>query len=330
MSPENRTPPAATPSTDPSPPLLRMEHDLYEFARKRAVQSGTTEVIEADVVPLRRHASAMARQAVAEAFEPARNPHDAIRQRDHERTVTLRDEAQRVLRFAEVAVREREAEAAGVTLRDPKPRVHPILSWGATVLIGLTVAATVRDSIFAFDDEMLSWVLSLLTGGMSGAFIVGSIIGSYDHRGSRTAARWAGVAGGGLVGLGLLLVRMAGADGMDLTIAFGLTLLELGAVWLCERAARSLEEPLSDWHRRKVLADEATARCEAALVERDRCRVRLDELDHAVGAHLRYVEARTLRHRTSEDLEECAVRAVVDGWAAGVSENRGRLLGAGR
>jgi low affinity Fe/Cu permease len=54
------------------------------------------------------------------------------------------------------------------------------------------------------------------------------------------------------------------------------------------------------------------------------------DLQAKIDEHLKYVESRSPRFRSLEEAVAAAIKAVRDGYFAGLAENRGYLVGSSR
>ena len=80
----------------------------------------------------------------------------------------------------------------------------------------------------------------------------------------------------------------------------------------------------------KKTEDEAVQLRDAAQADLAQWASRLEEIRKAVRDHIAYVEDRATRNLQVSELESVAVRAVLDGYNAGITENLGRILGVWR
>lgn len=209
---------------------------------------------------------------------------------------------------------------------DP-PLALPI---AAVVAIMITTAPTLHDFVFVMSDNFLSWMLSLLSG-LLGLLITLMILGDTDTSGQRSATNRIGLYAGILMGLALGALRIKGATGFgDYIFAAAMTVLEIGIVLALEGIVTSRRATRRDWLARKAIADQANAKLEMAKAHLQRCKERVKGLNDAVNAHINYVEEREFRYSRIDEIEATALKAVRDGYHAGVAQNRGRILGVGR
>ena len=112
--------------------------------------------------------------------------------------------------------------------------------------------------------------------------------------------------------------------------AVGLTIFEIAAVLLLEWVASGLRDTEDKWMQAKKIEDEAVQLRDVAQADLARWASRLEEIRKAVRDHIAYVEDRATRNLQVSELESVAVRAVLDGYNAGITENLGRILGVWR
>ncbi|MGH9419695.1 MAG: hypothetical protein ACRD3J_06965, partial [Thermoanaerobaculia bacterium] len=73
--------------------------------------------------------------------------------------------------------------------------------------------------------------------------------------------------------------------------------------------------------------DQEAKRLEMAQTHLGRCENRLKTLKDAITAHIGYVEERAIRFLHIDQIEATLLKAVRDGYHAGIAQNRGRILG---
>jgi hypothetical protein len=313
-------------------PLLRLQFDLFNFGRSRAIQSGAQEPVEPDVQSLEEHARAMARENYRESFDPSRYTHDRLRDDEYRKLLKDRDHAESAVKFAAALVRELREALAKQQSGLPQPKVSLFLMFAVAVVIAVTVAPTLHDSIFStIEDDLGAWFASMLTGGFLGALIAWGILGSFSVTGHRTAVHWVGLAAGLTITLGLGIFRMSAAQGAgEVGLAVALTLVETGVVVLAEWVAAGLRKKHQEYEAKQTTINEASAQLEAAQADHKRCLDNLQEIKDGIAAHISYVEDRELRHLSIQELESVAVKAILDGYNAGIAANRGRIFGVRR
>ena len=311
-----------------SAPVLRMQIDLFDLGRKRAVEGRALEINDGGIASLEEHARAMARETYREAFDPSRFAHDRLREDEYKKFLRDRGDAETSAKFAAAAVREREEELAKFEPAPTHPESPRLLMCAVLVVIAITVAPTLHDFVFStIEDDLMAWFLSLATGGFLGALISWGILGSISATGRRTGANWAGLVAGLTITLGLGVFRFSGVQNVgEALLAVALTLVEAGVIVLAEWVASGLRELYREFVTRQTARDEAAARLDAARAEQKRRQDALDEINRRIAEHISYVEERELRHLSVKQLEEVAVKAVRDGYSAGIAENRSRII----
>lgn len=112
--------------------------------------------------------------------------------------------------------------------------------------------------------------------------------------------------------------------------ALGLTIVEIAAVLLLEWLASGLRTRDAEWAMRHAAESEATGARDAAQAELTRWQARLRELNETITRQIAHVEDRHNRHVHIAELEAVGIKAVLDGYNAGIAENIGRIRGIPR
>jgi hypothetical protein len=160
---------------------------------------------------------------------------------------------------------------------------------------------------------------------------VGAMLTLAILSGRRTTWTWIGVAAGVTLGLGLGAIRLASAEGAaEALFAFSLTIVEIAAVLLLEWLASGLRTNEAAWFVRHSAESEATASRDAAQADLTSGQVRIKELSEAIAAKIAFVEDRHNRNIHIAELEAVAIKAVLDGYNAGIAGNLGRIRGVAR
>jgi plasmid stabilization system protein ParE len=307
--------------------VLEMQTGLFNLGRNRALHSGTTEPRPEDILALKNHARAMAKQTYRDKYNPAQNVHDAMHETEYRRTLAQREEAEKAEQHAAANLRDAEDRLARTPKAGPKPHAHPSLVAAFVVAITLTVAPTLHDSIFlTIGDDLLNWFGSLL-----GAAFVGVMLTLAILSGRRTKWTWIGVVAGVILGVGLGAVRLSAANGAGETmVAVGLTIMEIAAVLLLESHASGLRTSEAEWFPRHSAETEASAARDACQSDLARWQARVKELSESITNKIAFVADRHNRNIRLPELEAVAIKAVLDGYNAGTTENIGRLRGVPR
>lgn len=302
--------------------VLEMHTGLYSHGRNRALRSGVVEPQPEDVAALTDHARAMARQTYRDKYDPSENVHDAMHDAEYKRLFGQRTEAEMGEQHAAANLRDAEIKLAGTPKAGTKPHVHPLLIAAFTVAITLTVAPTLHD-LLTVSDDMLAWFAALLCSALVGLMLTLAILS-----GRRSKLEWIGVTAGVLLGLGLGAVRLsATSDAADKGIAIGLTIVEIATVLLLEWFASGLRRRDEEWLPKHADETQAVAARDAAQADLSRWKEKVEELDEAIAAKIALVENRHNRNIHLPELEAVAIKAVMDGYNAGIAENLGRLRG---
>jgi hypothetical protein len=314
-------------TTEMGGPILRMQVGLFNLGRNRARQSGTTVSQPEDLQALENHARAMARETYRDRYDPAQNPHDAMHKAEYEKNLARREEAEKGEQHAAANLRDAENGLAQTPKAGEKPAAPPLLVAAFVVAITLTVAPTLHDAIFlALGDNLLEWFAAMGSAAFVGVMLTLAILS-----GRRTAWTWVGVGAGVILGCGLGAIRLAAAgNAREVLFALGLTVMEIAAVLLLEWLASGLRARDAVWSERHTVEIQAIASRDAAQADLARWQARIRELTEAIARQIALVEDRHNRNIHIGELEAVAVKAVNDGYNAGITENVGRVRGVNR
>jgi hypothetical protein len=307
--------------------ILQLRTGLFELGRNRARLSGATEPVPEDLRTLEDHARAMARDTYRDLFDPGQNLHDRMHQAEYERLLKQREETEKGVAYATANLRDAELRLAKTAKAGAKPLANDWLVAAFIVAITITVAPTLHDFLFfSISDDLLSW----FGASISAAFIA-SMLTLAILSGRRTTWTWIGVVAGIMLGLGLGALRLSSAEGWaEVMFAVGLTIVEVSAVLLLEWLASGLRNSEDQWNVVRAAEDEAIGSREAAQADLLRWQARLRELNEEIRNKIAYVEDRFNRNLHLPELEAVAIKAVSDGYNAGITENLGHLRGATR
>lgn len=307
--------------------IFEMQTGLFHLGRNRALQSGTTEPRPDDIHALEDHARAMAKDTYRDRYDPAQNVHDAMHKVEYEKNLAQREEAEKTEQHAIANLRDADFKLARAPRAGPKPFAHPLLVAAFIVVITLTVAPTLHDSVFqTLADDMLAWFGAWLSAVFAGGMLTLAILS-----GRRTTWTWIGVAAGVILGLGLGAVRLSSAEGAgEVMFAVGLTIVEIATVLLLEWLASGLRTSEPEWFVRHTAESEAIAARDSAQADLTRWQTRLSDLNEAIAEKIAFVEDRHNRNIHIAELEAVGIKAVLDGYNCGISENIGRIRGVAR
>ena len=307
--------------------ILEMQTGLFRHGHNRAHESGTTEPRGEDVRALEDHARAMARDTYRDRYDPAKHAHDAMHHAEYKRTVAKRDEAEIGEQYAIANLRDAERDLAKTPKAGPKPAPKPSLAAAFIVAFALSIAPTLHDSVFhTIPDDLLAWFASLVSAAFVGGMLTLAMLG-----GRRTKMTWIGVAAGVVLGLGLGAIRLSMAQGAgEVLFAVGLTIFEIAVVLLLEWMANGLRTAEAEWLPRHRAEAEALAARDAAQTDLERRQAHLKELNDVIAGKIAFVEDRHNRNIHIGELEAVAIKAVLDGYNAAITENLGRIRGVAR
>lgn len=312
--------------------ILRMHSDLVEYGRDRAAMSGDVEPRAPDLRVLEEHAEAMADEAYREAYDPSKHEDHRLRESEYQKLTADRTEAELRVNYAAADVAELE-EAMGKVQSNMSPPSRPHVLMGSAVAgLALTIAPTLHDYVFiTMKDDVMNWALSLVSAATYGVFITWGLLDSDDAGGRRSVRNWLGLAGGIGVPVGLGILRVANAVGSaEVLFAVALTIVEIGIVLLLESRASSLRVSYQEWAAQHAVVKDISSRLEATRKHLERRKQMLAEINRSIDDHIRHVEELAMRHFNIDKIKEDALKAVRDGYYAGIAANRGRSRGIRR
>jgi hypothetical protein len=306
--------------------ILTIYTGLFNLGRNRSLHGGTTEPLPEDISALENHARATAQETYRDKYDPNKFAHDRMTQAEYEKLIADRKAAEAAESEAAANARDAEERMAHIPKAGDKPTMRMLLAVFATLVVTLTVAPTLHDFIFrTVDDDLLAHFFSFLSAGCVGALISWAILS-----GRRTLWRWVGLMAGIAMGLGLGIVRLSAVEGTtEVPFAIGMTVVEISVVLLLEWYALGLRASEDEWKTRRDIELEAIATASAFSSEHSRRVERVQKINAAIARKIANVEDRHHRNDVAR-LESSLVRAVLDGYNAGISENRGHVNGVTR
>jgi hypothetical protein len=312
------------PATDGS--IITINIGLFNLGRNRALQSGTTEPLQEDIAALENHARATAQETYRDKFDPAKFVHDQMTQSQYDKLIADRKAGESAEDEAAANARDAEERLARTPKAGEKPAMRMFLVISAVLVITLTVFPTLHDFLFhTVDDDLLAYLFSFLSAACVGALVTWAILS-----GRRTMWRWMGLIAGIVMGLGLGIVRLSAADApAEALFAIGLTVVEVSVVLLLEWYALGLRAAEDEWGKCHEIEVVAIATADAARSEHSRRVERLQKFNDAIAGTIHQIADRHHRNDVAR-LENSCVRAALDGYHAGISENRGHVLGVTR
>jgi hypothetical protein len=310
--------------------ILTVQSGLFEDGRKFARSSGTTVKRDEDRAVLREHADAIANDAARPLYDPDTLAQDRVIENQHQKDLADRDEEELGLKRSQVTLAERRDEAARTSAKVPPAPREPstLLKVAAVTALAVTIAPSAHDFLWIMPDELVSWVLSVVTGVVFGVLITQLILADNNHSGRRSLTNWVGLIAGLGIGMAFFLLRIKGADGNE-QILFGVAMsaLEIAIVLFLEGLAMSRRAALRVRLPLETAANEAEALVAAQQVEVNRRKDNVAALNSKIDAHGRYVEERHVRATYLDQIRETARKAVESGYAKGVAENLGIVSG---
>lgn len=305
---------------------------MFDHGYNRAVEGGALDPREEEMETIRLHAAKAARECDRDLFDDNVHLHDRMYMAEHEKHLSDRHEAEQAEKFAYVEMRERAEAAAQARAGDaPRKGVWLMLGVVGAVALAVSFVVTFHDVFFLLSDEILAWLISFCAASIIGTVVAVMILADTGADGQRSTSNWIGLAGGVLiaVGFGAARLRDATTSG-EYLFTLALMLFELGIVIGMEGVASRLRAANRDYAARLAAHGQAAGLLEEAAAHHQYCQQRVRDFDHAVKGDIGYVEERHLRYFRIEDLEASMIAAGLDGYNAGVAENRGMVLRAKR
>jgi hypothetical protein len=303
--------------------ILTIYTGIFNLGRNRALQSGTTEPLPEDIAALENHARATARETFREKYDPNKFAHDRMAEVEYQKLIIDRKAAEFAEAEAAANARNTHDRLAHTPKAGDKPVMRMSLVIFAALVITLTVAPTLHDFIFrTVDDDLLAHFFSFLSAACVGALISWAILS-----GRRTTWRWAGLLAGIVMGVGLGIVRLSAAEGAtEVLFGIGLIVVEVSVVLLLEWYALGLRASEDEWKARQDIELVAIATLDATRSEHSRRLERLQKINDAIAGKISQVEDRHHRNDVAR-LEASLIKAALDGYNAGIAENRGHVIG---
>jgi len=312
--------------------VLRMHSDLVEYGRERAQLSGDIEPRDYELRALEEHAEAMAHEAYRDAYDPDTHEDHKLREVEYQKLTSDRAEAELRINYTTTDVLELEESMAKVKSNLMPPEPPQVLMLSAVAGLALTIAPTLHDYVFiTMKDDVMNWAISLLSATIYGVFITWGLLDSDDASGRRSMRNWLGLAGGIGVPVGLGLLRVANAIGTaEILFAMALTTVEIAIVLLLESRAVTLRVAYHEWATQSAMVKDVSTRLAAARAQLAHRTQALAEINDAIATHIRHVEELSVRNFNIEKIKADALKAIRDGYYAGIAANRGRSRGIRR
>jgi hypothetical protein len=305
---------------------------LEQLARRGAEVAGetTTAPKPEDEAALREFAATAADDAFQEAYDPGVHPHDRVEEDTYQRSVRDQEDAETARALAVTQVHQRREEHAALERNIAKPVPNAVVILTSVTTIALSISPTLHDRLFWTLSDSTAWLISALLGGFVGALVAWMLVGTYDA-GHRTPASIAGLVAGIGVGIAAFLMRIGDATtGAEISIALGLSVLEISTVAFLEFNAARLRQDYTEWreysdtiHRAEKLVNAA----EAELADRV---AHVERLNEQIRDHRRYVETRHIRFARRKELTAAAAAAAIRGYREQINRNGDRRRGVYR
>jgi len=310
--------------------FMRLQAGLYDHGYDRAVTSGALEPEQIVIQALKEHATAMAEETYQRAFDPLANIDDKYREEDYLRNLKELNELILGIKHAKAELNRREDESARLKTQVPKEPEFPVfVACFGTAVIALTVAPTFHDTVFASFGNDMAWGSGLLTGMVWGGFVTYSILdGGRDSADKQTWMNNAGLIAAIGMGVALGIIRLLNAvDFTDYLAAIGFSLLEIFVALELDAVARKYHARYAEYVEKSTEAGQLNGLAASAKKALDGRISDSEKLEGKVRNYRTYVSERELRANHKSELIASAVKAVLDGYDAGIRHNRGKILG---
>ena len=312
--------------------LMTMQTGIFNHARDRVIESGATSLDQIDLEAILDHATAMAEETYRRAFDPAKNIDDQLKHAEFERNQKELEEAVLGVKHVKAELRKRKDLESTVKSAVPDKPDFPILSacFGLLV-IALTVAPTLHDTVFASFENDWAWVFAGITGLAWGAFVTYAILDGGRDSEKQTLLNWLGLFAAVGMAVALGLIRLINAtDISDYVVALAFTLLEIFVAIGLEAIARKYHKEHHEYSLKKVPATEAADLTKNTAIELANREADVAELSEYIQLYIDYVSERELRSVAKPELIASAHKSAKDGANAGLEFNHGKLLGINR
>jgi hypothetical protein len=303
--------------------------ELHRQGLERARLTGTDKRLPDDVLSLTDYARAIAKEKHVEEFDPATYPHDKIKQDLFDKFCAERDELEIGVKFARTTIAELERECALSQAGLIKPEVSRIIIYSAISVLTLSMVPTLHDRVFidlAAVDNLSAWVASISSASPMAAFVAWAQIGTFATK--ETSKKYMGLVAGIGIGIATGLLRITDAEVFaDYLFAASLTLIEACTVLYLHQVASTITGDYQAWAFAMETIHKMNSELEAARSHLNSLEESLQKLNTEIEKHTRYVHLRWIRHNKVADIEESAIKSLLDAYDEGIAENIGRRRG---
>jgi len=314
---------------DASAAIRQERTELFDLGRQRSLTKGSLDPNAGDVQSLEDHAKAVVLAHNRDPFDATKYAHDRELEDRFEVNKEANVRQSEAVALSRARVRELGNELAALGNPGPKPTPSIFGLMIAALLLTVTFAPTLHDTVFFGLLETTNWLSSIFFGLIFGVFLAWSIVFTYHLCGKRSSMGWLGLIGGIILICGFLTFRMEVATSQtEQLMAVGFAIVEIGAIVTLEWIGLHLRLNCAEWHTRVDDVDRKTRELNAAEGELKRRLDQLQVLSATIQEHIALVEERWIRHTIPSDLEMAAVKAVHDGYILGIAENQGRVKSA--
>ncbi len=316
---------------DASVVIGQERHDLYQLGVERARQSLALKPDAAQLATLEEHARAVVRSHNTEPYDPVKNLDDNAREEQFAKDKLDADTHEQAVEHSQQKVRECREQVAKSQVGDgPKITVGLwIVITAAVLALAGTLIPTVRDTLAAQMTEDFVWTTSVTFGVVFGLLVAASITLTFRLGGRSATLGLMGLYGGLAIAVGFLIFRVhMAADRSDALIAFGLAVVEVGAIFTLEWIGTHMRRVYAEWVIARDNKRQAQAILAAAESEEQKRKERWAGTLSKTSGHIQYVEERFIRRLKAPELEDAAVRAVRDGYLAGIAFNQKEVQSA--
>lgn len=316
--------------------ILESILDHREMRRQgleRARLTGTDKRLPEDVQSLTEMGASLAKEKYTEEFDPLKHAYDKIQQESFEKSRADRDEIEIAVKFAKTTIAEHERDFATSRAGLIRPEVSRIIIYSAISVLTLSICPTLYDRVF-FDlaavDSMSAWVASVSGASPVAAFVAWAQIGTLATSESDETRRkkYIGLVAGIGISIATGLLRITDAEiAADYLFAFSLSLIEACVVLYLDHVASNISKDYRTWASQMENIHKMDAELEADRSHLSRLEDSLKKVTAEIDKHRRYVHLRWIRHHRIKEIEEAAIKLLLDAYDEGIAENKGRRMG---
>jgi hypothetical protein len=314
---------------DASAAIRREREELFEAGRQRAVTKGSQDLNTVDLQSLEDYARGVLLSHNRDPFDSTKYSHD----REMEDRFEINKEAMvrqaEAIALSRAKVRDLRNDVATLGSAGAKPTPSRFGVAVAAIVLTVTFAPTLHDTIFFGLTEAFNWAASVFFSLVFGVFLAWSMVFTYHLSGKRSSMGWLGLLGGMILAVGFLIFRLEVATTpAEQLMAVGFAIVEFGAIITLEWIGSHLRRNYSEWRTQEDAIDQKARQLSSAEMELVQRKEYMQSLNSISDNHIALVEERWIRHTIPSDLEAAALKAIHDGYMQGIAENQGRVKNA--